>query len=586
MLVQLQIRDLAVIEEVTLDLAGGFTALTGETGAGKSILVDALALALGERGDAQAIRAGAARLEVLATFEIDGRSAAGRWLADNELADDGGACLLRRVVGADGRSKAWINGRPVPVQSLRDLSATLVDICGQQDYQSLRHRAIQRTVLDDLAGHGELLEQLRTAHEAWTGAVAAVEQLTAAQRDRESRLELLGFQVRELSALKPQAGEFARLEQEHTTLAHRLRIGAALERALARAYDDEDASAQSALGAARRALDEVLRFDPELAAPLALLAEAEAQVGEAADLLRHRLGSLDPDPGRETELADRLAALRDSARKHRCTPDDLPGLLARLEEELAALTGGEVTVERLALAAAKRRQELEALAGRVSAGRHAAARSLAATVTRNIATLGMPGGRFEVRVSALADGAIAAHGGDDVEFLVTTNAGQPPAAMNRVASGGELSRLNLAIQVAATARNGAPTQVFDEVDAGVGGAVAEMVGRRLRELSDRRQVLCITHLPQVATLAEHQVNVSKATRAGRTTTLVRQLDEAERVEETARMLGGVKITEQTRAHAREMLAAGSSGGGGSGGGRSGFSRDPVPEKRKKKKNRA
>ncbi len=572
MLAQLQIRDLAVIEEVTLDLGGGFTVLTGETGAGKSILIDALALALGERGDAQAIRAGAARLEVLATFEPGTGSAASRWLRDNELADEGDGCLMRRVIGTDGRSKAWINGRPVPVQTLRELGATLVDICGQQDYQSLRHRAVQRGILDDLAGHDGLLAQVREAHAASQAADAALAQLAAAREDRDNRVGLLNFQVGELSALQPHKGEYTELEREHTTLAHRLRIGAALDLALSRAYDDEEGSAQAAIGTARRALDDVLRFDPGLEAPLRLLADAEAQVGEAADLLRHRLAGLDPDPARETEIADRLAALRENSRKHRCTPDDLPALLDRLQEELAALTGGEITLEQLAKAAEQRRRELVALAGKLSEGRQAAARSLGQVVTRNMATLGMPGGRFEVRVAPLADGSIAAHGADDVEFLVTANAGQPPAPMSRVASGGELSRLNLAIQVVATSTRGAPTLVFDEVDAGVGGAVAEMVGRRLRELSSGRQVLCITHLPQVAALAEHQVTVSKATRAGKTTTAVRVLDPAERVEETARMLGGVTITDQTRAHAEEMLATG----------RSGFSRDTESTKKKKK----
>ena len=570
MLTQLQIRDLAVLEEVTVDFGSGFTVLTGETGAGKSILIDALALAVGERGDGQAIRAGASRLEVLATFEPGNSTAASRWLQDNDMTDDGDGCLLRRVISTDGRSKAWINGRPVPVQALRELGSTLVDICGQQDYQSLRHRAAQRDVLDGLAVHADLLEQVRAAQVAWAAAESALQQLTVTQRDRDSRLELLTFQVGELNVLQPRVGEFAELEREHMALAHRLRIGEALDRALARTYDDEEGSAQGAIGTARRALVDVLRFDPELEAVLRLLADAEAQISEAADQLRHRLAQLDQDPGRETEIADRLAALRESARKHRCTTDDLPALRDRLQEELTDLSAGEVTLDRLTAAARQRRAELVALAAKLTVGRQAAARSLSAAVTKNMATLGMPDGRFEVRVVPLADGAVAAQGADEVEFLVTTNAGQPPATMSRVASGGELSRLNLAIQVVATATRGAPTLVFDEVDAGVGGAVAEMVGRRLHELSTGRQVLCITHLPQVATLAEHQATVSKATRAGKTTTAVRMLTPDERVEETARMLGGVKITDQTRAHAAEMLAQG----------RSSDRRDHKPVKRK------
>ncbi len=572
MLAQLQIRDLAVIEDVTIDLGRGFTVLSGETGAGKSILIDALALAIGERGDAQAIRAGASRLEVLASFEPAPGSTASRWLRDNDLADDDDNCVLRRVIGTDGRSKAWINGRPVPVQTLRALGETLVDICGQQDYQSLRHRAAQRDVLDELAAHGEMLNQVRAAHGASVSADSALKQLASSQRDRDSRLELLSFQVGELNALAPRAGEFAELEREHTTLANRLRIGEALNRALARIYDDEDVSAQVALGVARRALDDVLRFNPDLIATLQLLSEAEAQIGEATEQLRLQLTQLDQDPGRETEIADRLAALRDSARKHRCTTDDLPALLDQLQDELTALGAGEMTLDRLSAAARQRRKELVSLAAKLTAGRQAAARSLIAAVTKNMSTLGMPGGQFEVRIAPLTDDSIGPHGADDVEFLVTTNAGQPPAAMSRVASGGELSRLNLAIQVAATASRGAPTQVFDEVDAGVGGAVAEMVGRRLRELSSARQVLCITHLPQVATLADQQATVSKVTHVGKTTTAVRVLTADERVEETARMLGGMQITDQTRAHAREMLAQG----------KNGVSRQAKPARRKRR----
>ena len=517
---------------------------------------------MGERGDAQAIRAGASRLEVLATFDTGsnnpGSSLASRWLADNELTDDGDSCLLRRTITTDGRSKAWINGRPVPVHTLRELGATLVDICGQQDYQSLRHRAAQREVLDGLAGHAELLTRVRTAHADCQAAESALQQLTASQLDRNNRLELLTFQVGELEVLQPKCGEYAELEREHTTLAHRLRIGEALDRALARTYDDEENSAQAAIGGARRALADVLRFDAELGDALRLLADTEAQLGEATSLLRQKLARLDQDPGRETAIADRLAALHDSARKHRCTPDELPTHLARLQNELAALSGGAVTLDQLTATAGRRRAELLSLAATLTTGRKTAAESLGAAVTRNMATLGMSGGRFEVRVSPLADNAVGPHGADEVEFFVTINAGQPPAAMSRVASGGELSRLNLAIQVVATASRGAPTLVFDEVDAGVGGAVAEMVGLRLRELSAGRQVLCITHLPQVATLAEHQATISKATRAGKTSTAVRMLTPEERVEETARMLGGLKITEQTRAHAGEMLAQGKS----------------------------
>ncbi|MEZ5565896.1 MAG: DNA repair protein RecN, partial [Gammaproteobacteria bacterium] len=394
------------------------------TGAGKSILIDALALALGERGDSQAIRAGADRLEVCAEFDLAAGSATSRWLADHELNDGEPHCLLRRTVSRDGRSRAWINGRPVPAQSLRDLGATLVDICGQQDYQSLRHRSAQRDVLDDCADHNQLLASVQAAHAAWQAAEQALEAVATSAKDRNSRVELLTFQLGELEVLQPEVGEFAELEREHTTQAHRLRIGEAVNRALASTWDDDgradaSSSAQEAIGIARRALDDVLHVDPELESVLNILADAEAQLGEAADQLRRRLMQLDPDPGREAEIADRLAALRDCARKHRCAADELPELRERLASELNELADGEHNLEHLAANARQRRADLKALATKLTASREAAAVALGKAVTGNMATLGMPGGEFQVSVSSLPAGNIAASGADDVEFLVT-----------------------------------------------------------------------------------------------------------------------------------------------------------------------
>ena len=554
MLRQLHIRDLAVIRDVVLEIAGGFSALTGETGAGKSILIDALALATGERADTQQIRAGAPRLEVSAVFEPDADSEAARWLRAADLHEDEEPTVLRRVVADDGRSRAWINARPVPVQTLRELGALLVDICGQQDYQSLRHRQAQRAVVDALGGHDGLCSQVRDAWQAWAQTRERLAQVDAGLQERESRESLLRFQVGELDTLDARAGEAGELEREHTLLAHRLRVAAAVDQALTATYDADEGSAQAALGQARQALTDAVRFDPELAAPLKLLAEAEAQLGEAAILLRHRLGDLEPDPGREAEVADRLAALRECARKHRVTPDELPALHQSLAQALADLTDTAGSRENLAEALRSHRATYDKLAAALSAGRRAAAGKLGAAVTDNMGSLGMTGGQFTVQLTPLAAEHCGPDGADEVEFLVTTNPGQPPAALRRVASGGELSRLNLAIQVVATAARGAPTQIFDEVDAGVGGAVAEIVGRRLRDLGGSRQVLCITHLPQVAAQAATQILVAKVVVDGSTETLVRLLTAAERVEETARMLGGVQITAQTRAHAEEMLA--------------------------------
>jgi DNA repair protein RecN (Recombination protein N) len=550
---ELHIRDLAVVEAVAIEIGPGFTTLTGETGAGKSILVDALALALGERSDALAIRSGAERLEVSASFDTTDNPAATAWLTDNELGDEPGACVLRRVVGNDGRSRAWINGRPVPLQTLRTLGGLLADICGQQDYQSLRHKNTQRDVLDSTGNTLKLRGTVREAWRSWRAAEQEHRELLARERDRDSRRELLAFQLSELQALNPREGEYAEVECEHRALHHRTQIASALHMALGRTYDDDSGSAQAAVAAARQALSDVLSFDPGLGTALQMLTEADIQIREAADLIRQRIDTLDQDPARESELDDRLAALQAAARKHRITPDELPALQLRLSAELEQLSNYAETCSRLGNIAAEKRSALDQLAAQLSTQRRKSGTKLAQAITQNMATLGMAGGQFEVRIRPLPDATIGPDGADEVEFLVSANPGQPPAPMSRVASGGELSRLNLAIQVVATAAHGAPTLIFDEVDAGVGGAVAEIVGRKLRELSRQRQVLCVTHLPQVAAQASQHFTVRKQAVRGKTSTSVQKLDAAERVEETARMLGGLNITAQTRAHAQEML---------------------------------
>jgi DNA repair protein RecN (Recombination protein N) len=557
MLLGLQIRDLAVIEAVNLELAPGFTVLTGETGAGKSMLVDALALLSGERSDAGAVRPGAARLEVTGTFAIAADSEPARWLADQELVDDDGPndCSLRRVVGSDGRSKAWINGRPVPIQMLRELGSLLIDICGQQDYQSLRHPTRQRELVDALADHADLLQRLRACHADWRAAHDLLTRLTGDKATREARADTLRFQLRELEALQAKAGECAELEREHLLLQHRQRVAEALERALALAFDDEEHAAQRSLGTAQHALKDAARHGLDVESALKLLGDAEALVSEAERQLRPLLERLESDPEREAATADRLAQLRDAARRHRVTADELPALAERLAAELATLDDSDERRDGLTLTVAEQRAALEQLADEVTAGRRRAATGLATAVTRSMASLGLAGSRFVVDV-ARTEGEPGPHGRDTVEFRVTTNAGLPPGPLQKVASGGELSRLNLAIQVVARAPRGAATLVFDEVDAGVGGAVAEIVGRELRALSADRQVLCVTHLPQVATLANYQLSVRKVSKSGNTRTTVSLLDDAGRIEETARMLGGVKITAQTRAHAEEMLAQG------------------------------
>jgi DNA repair protein RecN (Recombination protein N) len=551
----LQVRDLAVVAALDLDLTAGLSSLTGETGAGKSILVDALALALGERADAAAIRTGAERLEVSALFAVQALPAARAWLAASEL-DDGDDCLLRRVVGSDGRSRAWINGRPATVQSLRELGGLLVDICGQQEYQSLRQRANQRAVLDEHGGHGPLLARLAAAHAAATAARSELAALVAAGRDREARRELLATRLAELDALAPRAGEYAALADDVRRLAHRTRIAEALAVAVGRIEDDERGAAVTAIAAARRALDGIAALDPGVGPALALLDEAAIQLREAAGELRDRLAGLDADPAREARLADRLAALRDLARTLQVDPDALPAARAALADEFGQLDNLDDAVARLTARRDEADAALATVAAELTDRRRAAAGAFAAAVSGHLASLGLGGARFSVELLPRPDGEVAAHGAEDVEFRFSANPGQAPGPMARVASGGELSRLNLAIQVVAAAASPVGTLVFDEVDTGVGGAVAEIVGRRLRELAAHRQVLCITHLPQVAALADRQLTVQKATAGGHARTTVTVLDDAARVEELARMLGGLEITARTREHAREMLARG------------------------------
>jgi len=552
MLTHLHIRNLAVIDEVELELDRGFSVLTGETGAGKSILFDALDLCLGSRADSSAVRSGADRAEISASFDISQQPGLRELLRQQELeADDD--CLLRRVVGADGRSRAWVNGRPVPLQVLRDVGSALVDICGQQTHQSLRHRGVQRTMLDSHGELGPLAAEVAAAHQAWQAATDELERLRERHDDREQQLALLRHQLDEISALNPQPGELTRLEQERQLVTHAARLTEGLNLALFRLYEQDGSAALDSIAAASRLLDELQRFDPALAAPLQALGQATIQLQEAVEQLRERLDRLEHDPARQDQLENRVAALRDLARRHRIEADELPVLAERLTTELETLEHGSESLAELEARAQTLHTALRNKAAALSKARQQAAAELEGIVMQNLQALGMEAARFAIRLSPRPDGEISANGAEQVEFLVSANPGQAAGPIARVASGGELSRLNLAIQVSAMGRRGIPVLLFDEVDAGVGGGVAEIVGRKLRALSKHAQVLCVTHLAQVASQATHHFRVSKHISEEQTHTTVEQLDGRERVEETARMLGGVKITAQTRAHAREML---------------------------------
>jgi DNA repair protein RecN (Recombination protein N) len=555
MLTRLHIRNFAIIDEIEAEFGAGMTVLTGETGAGKSILVDALGLVLGERGGAGLVRAGAARAEFSAEFDISAQPEAKRWLLAQALdADDD--CLLRRVIGEDGRSRAFVNGNAVALQSLKELGEKLLDIHGQHFHQSLGRRSVQRDLLDHFGGLQAWRLSTAAAFADWQTLLERLERLEEAEADRTARLELLAFQSRELDGLGLLPDEFDSLQAERQRLKMSGVLAEGVTRALQSIYDDEAANAQSLLATALHELASVSAIDTRLGAVSTLLQEASIQVSEAADALHRYSDSLDMDPARRDWVEERLDAILAVARKHRVEPNELPELHQRLLAQLEDLTNAEATGARLAKDAAEAKAKYLKEAALLSRGRGKAAAAFAAQVTEAMHGLGMPGGVFEVSLSPVDISDARAWGLENVEYLISANPGQSPLPLAKVASGGELSRMSLSIQVIASDGSAIPTMVFDEVDSGVGGGVAEMIGRRLKGLGATRQVFCVTHLPQVASLSDHHFRISKLSDGKSTRAEMAELGKQERVEELARMLGGIKITKRTRAYAAEMLEGG------------------------------
>jgi len=555
MLISLQIRDFAIVDQIAVEFEPGMTVLTGETGAGKSILVDAVSLVLGERGGSQLVRNGAKRAEFSAEFDVSALPNVRSWLEANAL-DQDDACLLRRIISAEGRSRAFINGNAVTMQQLKSLGELLLDIHGQHFHQSLGRRPVQRDLLDHF---GELLQQRKAvedAFELWHGLQLRLDDLLNADSDRASRLDLLEFQLRELDALDLREGEIDELLSERQKLNNSGKLADGVAAALARLSEDDSTNVSSLLADATRAVDSLIEFDTELGGVREMLESAGIQIGEAIDELQKYGDSVDMDPARRDWVEERLDVLQSTARKHRTTADELLALSEKLRTEYDELSHAEERGKELEQQVTDANAAYQNLALALSKVRKKVAKQFSAAVTKAMGGLGMPGGVFEIKISPLADGATRAWGIDDIEFLISANPGQPPMTLARVASGGELSRMSLAIQVIASDGSAIPTMVFDEVDSGVGGSVAEMVGRRLQELGSTRQVLCVTHLPQVASLASQHFRISKVSDGKATRTGVSVLGKEERVEELARMLGGVEITQKTLDHAAEMLAGG------------------------------
>jgi DNA repair protein RecN (Recombination protein N) len=552
MLTLLQIRDFAIIESLELELTGGLTVLTGETGAGKSILVDALGLVLGDRADASTVRHNAERAEIIAYFELSDTPAGQAWLAAQDLAEED-ACILRRVLTKDGRSRAYINGRGVNLATLRALGDLLADIHGQHEHQSLLRHAAQVDIVDACGENDTVLRKLTAVYGAWRARQARLAELIEAEQNRTERQDLLRFQVQELAALRLAPEEVSALDDEHRRLANAGRLYDGAQAALAAAYEGDEASAYASVSRALGTLAPLAELDAGLAEAHTALDSARADIEDGAETLRRYLADLDMDPQRLEQVESRIASIRSLAHKHRVEAEALPARLAALEAELANLDQSETESGDLQTEVADLEAEYRAAAQDLHARRAAAAEALNKTITEHLHGLGMPGGRFAVDISFEPEAPPAPRGLDRIEFLVSANPGQPLKPLNKVASGGELSRIALAIQVVAARANAIASMVFDEVDAGIGGRVAEIVGRLLRALGERRQVLCVTHLPQVASLAHHHLQVTKQTGRRTTRTEIAHLDKTAQIEALARMLGGLKITETTRRHAREMI---------------------------------
>ncbi len=557
MLTHILIRDFAIIDALELEFKAGMTVLTGETGAGKSILVDALGLVLGDRADVGVIRHGAEKAEVGAEFDLKDAAEAKAWLEENDLADnsDGdGQCILRRVIGTDGRSRAQINGRSVPLQSLKEIGERLLDIHGQHEHQSLMRPAAQMGLLDSYGDHAALLTRTAKLHSDWKAAHDKLTALRTAAGDRDARLEVLRFQTAELGALQLKAGEVQAVDAEHKRLAHGGKLLETAQAALDSLYEAEEGSAHQRVTRAMATLEAQIELEPKFVALRETLVAAEVQLSEAASGLRDYLADMDMDPKRLEWLENRLAAIHDLARKHRVEPETLPAHLESLQTELKQLENSEITLQEMEAELARLKAAYKKAADELHARREKTAADMSKKVTAAMQELGMGGGKFAVEVSVPDAERFTAKGIDQVEFMVSANKGQPLKPLAKVASGGELSRISLAIQVIAAQAAAMPSMVFDEVDAGIGGGVAEIVGRRLRDLAGSRQVLCVTHLPQVASQAHQHLRVMKETKGNATLTRIEPLDKKSQVEELARMLGGVEITEVTRKHAREMIS--------------------------------
>ncbi len=553
MLNHITIKNLAVVDFLELELNTGFSVLTGETGAGKSILIDALGLVLGDRAEAAAVRYGADRADITAEFELQNPQIS-LWLEDNELddADNPLTCLIRRTINAKGRSRGFVNGQPVPLQVLRELGEKLVNIHGQNTHQALLKTDEQRLLLDNFAGSSSLRKELNKYYQQWKKKSSEYQKLQQDTSERDARLELLRFQVQELTDFELQENELPQLEDEHKRLSNASRL-IETSRTVHYQLSEEENSITSRISASLSDLTALRELDESLRPIVELFNSALIQIDEAGSELRHYIDALELDPERLRWLDERIAGIYDLARKHHIEADELYAHIETLNTELQQLENADSHLETLAEEVKTSQTEYFKLAKKLTKERNKASSLLAVQVMSHIHELGMEHCVFEIRLQSLDSDKPQQYGMELIEFYVTTNPGQPLRLLSKVVSGGELSRISLAIQVVTAQFSEVPTLIFDEVDVGIGGGIAEMVGGKLRLLGSNSQVLCVTHQAQVASQAHTHYHVKKQTDTETTTTQIQRLENNQRIEEISRMLGGVKITEQTRSHAREML---------------------------------
>lgn len=550
MIRSLHAKNFTIIDDIEINFNDGMTVLTGETGAGKSILIDALSLVIGERGNSTLIKDKEKRAEFTADFDISSNATAKSWLNESSL-DDELECVLRRIISPDGRSKAFINGNQVNLQSLKQLGELLVDIHGQHFHQSLGKQEVQRTLIDHFGQLISLRNDIKIKYDNWRSLSKKLADIESFDKNREAKLDLLEFQHEELESLAIEKNEYESNIIEYSRLHNTEKITAGINQIIDSLHDSEITNAYSLMSNSIKSLNSLIDYDDKLIEAKTLLDEAAIHSSEAIDFLKRYQSRIEFNPERAHQLDERINAIKSIARKHHVEPNELHNTQEQIKKELNNINNSALDQKQLIKQTEEALDEYIKLAAVLSKKRLLCAKKLSSLVTEAMSSLGMPNGIFEISIDS--NESISVHGMDDISFLISANPGQAPQSISKIASGGELSRMSLAIQVIASEGNYIPTMVFDEVDSGVGGAVAEMVGLRLKELGENRQVLCVTHLPQVASQAKSHIKINKMTDGKSTKVHLTNLMRNSRVEEIARMLGGIKVTKRTREHAAEML---------------------------------